>query len=114
MEEREERALRLKRLKRKRAFTMVALVAVLGLLGGGYWVITDRKAKLAAEEAQKKAEQEAARNQKTVITSFLLNEVSAAEFTNEERRRSIPGKKNFVSKGRRQKKRDTSFKKEGV
>ncbi len=84
MEEREERALRLKRLKRKRIFTMVALVAVLGLLGGGYWFITDRKAKLAAEEARKKAEQEAARNQKVQITSFLLNDVTEAEFTNEE------------------------------
>lgn len=84
MEEREERALRLKRLKRKRMFTMVGLIAVLGLLGGGYWFITDRKAKLAAGEAQKKAEQEADRNQKSVITSFLLNDVCEAEFTNEE------------------------------
>lgn len=84
MEEREERALRLKRLKRKRAYTILALVAVLGLLGGGYWFITDRKAKLAADEEQKKAEQEAARNQKTEITSFLLNEVCEARFTNEE------------------------------
>ena len=84
MEEREARELRLKRLKRKRMFTMIALVAVLGLLGGGYWFITDRKAKLAAEEAQKKAEQEAARNQKSKITGFLLNDVNEAEFTTED------------------------------
>lgn len=84
MEEREARALRLKRLKRKRMITMLALVAVLGLLGGGYWFITDRQAKLAAEEAQKKAEQEAARNQKSEITGFLLNEVNEAEFTTED------------------------------
>lgn len=84
MEEREERALRLKRLKRKRAYTMIALIAVLGLLGGGYWFIIDRKAKIAAEEAQKKAEQEAARNQKTDITSFLLNDVNEVRFGNEE------------------------------
>ncbi len=84
MEEREARELRLKRLKRKRMFTMLALVAVLGLLGGGYWFITDRKAKLAAEEAQKKAEQEAARNQKSKITGFLLNDVNEAEFTTED------------------------------
>ena len=84
MEQREERALRLKRLKRKRILTMVALVAVLGLLGGGYWFITERNARLAAEEAQKKAEQEAARNQKVEITSFLLKDVASAEFSNEE------------------------------
>lgn len=84
MEQREERAVRLKRLKRKRIITMVALIAVLGLLGGGYWFITDRKAKLAAEEAQKKAEQEAARNQKSEITTFLLSEVEAVRFSNEE------------------------------
>lgn len=84
MEEREERALRLKRLRRKRVYTMVALVALLGLLGGGYLFITERKVRLAAEEAQKKAEQEAARNQKTEITSFLLKDVASVKFTNEE------------------------------
>lgn len=32
-----------------------------------------------------------------------------AGFTNEERRRSIPGKMNFMSKGRRQKKKRASL-----
>lgn len=84
MEQREERALRLKRLKRKRILVIVALVAVLGLLGGGYWFVTERNARLAAEEAQKKADQEAVRNQKVEITSFMLKDVEAAEFSNEE------------------------------
>lgn len=84
MEEREERALRLKRLKRKRIGTIVALCAALVCLAGGYLYLTERKERLAAEEAQKKEEQEAARNQKTEITDFLLNQVSEVRFTNEE------------------------------
>lgn len=84
MEEREERALRLKRLKRKRAFTVLGLVAVFGCLVGGYYFLTERNKRLTAEEAQREAEKVAAANQQTEITTFLLADVNAVEFTNEE------------------------------
>ncbi len=84
MEEREERALRLKRLKRKRIYTMVSLCAVLGCLIGGYYLVTLRNQKLAAEKEQKEAEKNVTTAQETEITSFLLVDVNEVEFSNEE------------------------------
>lgn len=84
MEEREERALRLKRLKRKRAYTVLGLVALLGCLVGGYYFLTERNKRLAAEEAQKEAEKVAAANKETGITTFLLADVASVKFSNEE------------------------------
>ena len=84
MEEREERLQRIKRLKRKRMFTMIGLFVILGCLVGGYYLITLRNKRFAAEEAKKKEEMNAAANQETEITTFLLRDVTAVAFTNEE------------------------------
>jgi len=84
MEEREERLQRLKRLKRKRMYTTIALVAVLGCLVGGYYLITLRNNRIASEEAKKKEQTDAAANQETEITTFLLKDVEVIAFTNEE------------------------------
>ena len=84
MEEREERVQRLKRLKRKRMYTVVGLCAILGCLLGGYYLVTLRNNKIASEEAKKKEAMEAASNQKEDITTFLLKDVTAVAFTNEE------------------------------
>lgn len=84
MEEREERALRLKRLKRKRAYTVLVLVALFGCLVGGYYFLTERNKRLAAEEEQRQAALAEATNQETPVTTFLLKDVTATAFTNEE------------------------------
>lgn len=84
MEQREERALRLKRLKRKRMITVISLCAALCCLVGGYYLITLRNQRIAAEEARKQEEREAAAKQETKITSFELNQVDAIVFANEE------------------------------